>query len=51
MYLDHVTISGYFSLAAFYNFAAETQLATKLNASNYAPAAMAPFTMASIIGM
>jgi hypothetical protein len=36
MYLDHVTISGFFSFAAFFNLSAETQLAEKLNASNQA---------------
>jgi hypothetical protein len=37
MYLDHVSISGYFSFAAFYNLNAETQLDVKLNASNQQP--------------
>jgi hypothetical protein len=37
MYLDHVSISGNFSFAAFYNLNAETQLDIKLNASNGAP--------------
>ena len=37
MYLDHVTISGFFSLTAFYNLNAETQVDLKLNASNDAP--------------
>jgi hypothetical protein len=36
MYLDHVSISGFFSFTAFYNLSAETQLAVKLNASNNA---------------
>ncbi len=36
MYLDHVSISGYFRFAAFYNLNAETQLDVKLNASNAA---------------
>jgi hypothetical protein len=36
MYLDHVTISGFFSFTAFYNLNAETQLDLKLNASNQA---------------
>jgi len=37
MYLDHVFIGGFFSFAAFYNLAAETQLDVKMNASNDAP--------------
>jgi hypothetical protein len=36
MYLDHVSISGFFSFTAFYNLNAETQLDLKLNASNAA---------------
>jgi len=36
MYLDHITIDGSFSLAAFYNLNAETQLVLKLNVSNRA---------------
>lgn len=36
MHLDRVSISGFFSFAAFYNLNAETQLDVKLNASNQA---------------
>lgn len=36
MYIDHPSLTGYFSFTAFYNLSAETQLVIKMNASNQA---------------